>query len=98
MRFAKTGAAGRSGSSFHARGTLLAATAVALSGCVTPAPKVDTRLPAAYAAPAQAPDARLAAARLEEARATRQGQIRQLYIPSTPLTGSAKRTDTDIID
>lgn len=128
MRFAKTGSAGRSGSSFSARGAVLAATAVALSGCVTPAPKVDARLPAAYEAPAgkplatetldqwwttfndpvlndlvatalaQAPDARLAAARLEEARAVRSGQIRQLYIPSTPLTGSAKRTDTDIID
>ena len=47
---------------------------------------------------AQAPDARLAAARLEEARAVRQGQIRELYIPQTPLTGSAKRTDTNIID
>lgn len=47
---------------------------------------------------AQAPDARLAAARLEEARAVRQGQIRQIYIPQTPLVGSAKRTDTDIID
>lgn len=47
---------------------------------------------------AQAPDARLAAARLEEARAVRGGQIRELYIPQTPLTGSAKRTDTDIID
>lgn len=128
MRFAKTGPAGGSGSSWGARCALLAATAAALSGCVTPAPKVDARLPAAYQAPtgtplptealdqwwtsfndpvlndlittalAQAPDARLAAARLEEARATRQGQIRQLYIPSTPLTGSAKRTDTNIID
>lgn len=47
---------------------------------------------------AQAPDARLAAARLEEARAVRRGQIRELYIPQTPLTGSAKRTDTNIID
>lgn len=46
----------------------------------------------------KAPDARLAAARLEEARAVRQGQIRELYIPQTPLTGSATRTDTDIID
>jgi outer membrane protein, multidrug efflux system len=46
----------------------------------------------------KAPDARLAAARLEEARAMRRGQIRELYIPQTPLTGSAKRTDTDIID
>ena len=46
---------------------------------------------------ANAPDARLAAAKLDEARATRQGQIRELYIPQTPLTGSAKRTDTNII-
>ncbi|ENZ78097.1 MULTISPECIES: TolC family protein [Caulobacter] len=46
----------------------------------------------------KAPDARLAAARLAEARAVRQGQIRQLYVPQTPLTGSAKRTDTHIID
>jgi len=46
----------------------------------------------------QSPDARLAAARLEEARAVRRGQVRQLYIPSTPLTGSASRTSTDIID
>jgi outer membrane protein, multidrug efflux system len=128
MRFDKTGASRRSGSAFGARGAVLAATAAALSGCVTPAPKVDARLPAAYEAPAgtslpaealdqwwthfddpvlndlvatalaQAPDARLAAARLEEARATRQGQIRQLYIPSTPLKGSAQRVDTDIID
>ncbi|MCK5910913.1 MAG: TolC family protein, partial [Caulobacter sp.] len=47
---------------------------------------------------AQSPDARLAAARLEEARAIRQGQVRQIYIPQTPLVGSAQRTDTDIID
>lgn len=47
---------------------------------------------------ARSPDARLAAARLEEARAVRQGQIRQIYIPQTPLTGSAQRTDTHIID
>lgn len=128
MRFAKTGVSGRSGSSLAARGAALAATAAALSGCVTPAPKIDARLPDAYAAPAgtalptapldqwwtsfddpvlndlvttalaQAPDARLAAARLEEARAVRSGQIRQLYIPSTPLKGSAQRVDTDIID
>ncbi|AAK25157.1 TolC family protein [Caulobacter vibrioides] len=45
---------------------------------------------------AQSPDARLAAARLEEARAIRQGQIRQIFIPQTPLVGSAQRTDTDI--
>lgn len=47
---------------------------------------------------ARSPDARLAAARLEEARAVRQGQIRELYIPQTPLTGSAKRTDTHVYD
>ncbi len=47
---------------------------------------------------AKAPDARLAAAKLAEARAVRQGQIRELYIPQTPLVGSAKRTDTHIID
>ncbi|WP_297512750.1 efflux transporter outer membrane subunit [uncultured Caulobacter sp.] len=47
---------------------------------------------------AQSPDARLAAARLAEARAVREGQLRQIYIPQTPLTGSAKRTDTHIID
>ncbi|OYW27525.1 MAG: transporter, partial [Caulobacter sp. 12-67-6] len=46
----------------------------------------------------QSPDTRLAAARLEEARAVRRGQVRQLYIPSTPLTGSASRTSTDILD
>ena len=46
----------------------------------------------------QSPDARLAAARLEEARAIRQGQIRQIFIPQTPLVGSAQRTDTDISD
>ena len=45
---------------------------------------------------AQSPDARLAAARLEEARAIRQGQVRQIFIPQTPLVGSAQRTDTDI--
>ena len=41
----------------------------------------------------KAPDARMAAAKLEEARA-----VRSSHIPQTPLTGSAKRTDTDIID
>lgn len=47
---------------------------------------------------AQSPDARMAAARLDEARAVRQGQVRQIYIPQTPLVGSATRTDTNIID
>uniref|UniRef100_B0SUR1 RND efflux system, outer membrane lipoprotein, NodT family n=1 Tax=Caulobacter sp. (strain K31) TaxID=366602 RepID=B0SUR1_CAUSK len=46
----------------------------------------------------KAPDARSAQAALDEARAARRGQIRQLYIPSTPLTGSAKKTHTEILD
>ncbi len=46
----------------------------------------------------RSPDARLAAARLDEARAVRGGQVRQLYIPSTPLTGAASKTRTKIID
>jgi NodT family efflux transporter outer membrane factor (OMF) lipoprotein len=45
-----------------------------------------------------APDARSAAARLEEARAVRKGQVRQIYIPNTPLTGNAGRTHTEILD
>ena len=102
---------------------------LALTACVsTPRPTPDTRLPAAYEAPAgtalpqasldrwwtqfndpqltalidtaleSSPDARAAAAVLDEARAVRRGQIRQLYIPSTPLTGSADRTHTKILD
>jgi multidrug efflux system outer membrane protein len=102
---------------------------LALAGCVhTPRPTPDTRLPAAYEAPAgtalpqasldrwwttfndpllnslvetaleRSPDARSAAAVLEEARAVRRNQIRQIYIPNTPLTGSAKKTHTDILD
>ena len=43
----------------------------------------------------KAPDARTAAARLDEARAVRKGQVRQIYIPGTPLTGSAKKTHTE---
>lgn len=46
----------------------------------------------------RSPDARSAAAVLDEARATRKGQIRQLYIPSTPLTGKASKTHTEILD
>ena len=130
MRLAKTvRRPGRPSGSFRAP---LVSTAVligaGLAACTTPARQVNTRLPAAYEAPAgkplpsqtldqwwttfddpvlndlvataleKAPDARLAAARLAEARAVRQGQIRQLYVPQTPLTGSAKRTDTHIID
>ncbi|WP_421736714.1 efflux transporter outer membrane subunit [Caulobacter sp.] len=102
--------------------------ALALTGCVSAPRQADTRLPAAYEAPAgvalpdqaldrwwtafndpaltqlietalaQSPDARLAAARLDEARAVRGGQVRQLYIPSTPLTGAASKTHTKIID
>ncbi len=102
---------------------------LSLAGCVsTPRPTPDTRLPAAYEAPAgtalprasldrwwttfndplltrlietaleKAPDARSAAAVLDEARAVRRGQIRQIYIPGTPLTGSAKKTHTEILD
>ena len=47
---------------------------------------------------ARSPDARAATAALGEARAVRQGQFRQLYIPSAPLTGSASRTRTRVID
>ncbi|MBU4435043.1 MAG: TolC family protein [Alphaproteobacteria bacterium] len=102
---------------------------LALAGCVhTPRPTPDTRLPAAYEAPAgtalpqadldrwwtrfndplltslietaleRSPDARSAAAVLEAARAVRRNQIRQLYIPGTPLTGNAKKTSTEILD
>ncbi|CAN5307525.1 TolC family protein [soil metagenome] len=46
----------------------------------------------------RSPDTRRAAAVLDEARAVRKGQIRQLYIPTTPLTGSASKTHTEIID
>ena len=46
----------------------------------------------------KAPNARSAAAVLDEARAVRRGQIRQIYIPGTPLTGSAKKTHTEILD
>jgi len=46
----------------------------------------------------KAPDARTAAARLDEARAVRRGQVRQIWIPGTPLTGSASKTHTDILD
>jgi NodT family efflux transporter outer membrane factor (OMF) lipoprotein len=46
----------------------------------------------------RAPDARSAAAVLEEARAVRRNQIRQIYIPNTPLTGSASKTHTEILD
>ncbi|CAN5383649.1 TolC family protein [soil metagenome] len=46
----------------------------------------------------KAPDARSAAAVLDEARAVRRGQIRQIYIPNTPLKGNAGRTHTEILD
>ncbi|KQY98870.1 transporter [Caulobacter sp. Root1455] len=113
----------RSGASLLALGLA----GLALAGCVnTPRPTPDTRLPAAYEAPAgsaqadldhwwtsfndprltdlietaldKAPDARTAAARLEEARAVRKGQVRQIWIPGTPLTGSASKTHTEILD
>ena len=108
--------------------TAVGLVALTLSACASAPRSADTRLPAAYEAPAgaalpdqtldrwwavfddpaltqlvdgaleQSYDARLAVARLDEARAVRRGQVRQLYIPSTPLTGSASRTSTDIID
>jgi len=100
---------------------------LALTACVsTPRPTPDTRLPAAFEAPAGAaradldrwwtsfndpqltalidtalersPDARSAAAVLEEARAVRRGQVRQIYIPNTPLKGNASKTHTEILD
>jgi multidrug efflux system outer membrane protein len=46
----------------------------------------------------RSPDARTAVAALDEARAVRQGQFRQIYIPSAPVTGSASRTSTRIVD
>jgi NodT family efflux transporter outer membrane factor (OMF) lipoprotein len=46
----------------------------------------------------KAPDARTAEAKLEEARAVRKGQIRQIWIPGTPLTGKASKTHTEILD
>ena len=107
----------------------IAAAGITLSACVhAPRPTPDTRLPAAYAAPAgaalpaealdhwwtgfddqqltrlietalaKAPDARSAQTVLDEARANRRGQIRQLYIPSTPLKSSASRKHTKILD
>jgi NodT family efflux transporter outer membrane factor (OMF) lipoprotein len=115
----------RSGAALAALGL----SGLALTACVsTPRPTPDTRLPAAYEAPAgtalprasldrwwtsfndpqltalveaaleKAPDARSAQAVLDEARAVRKGQVRQLYIPSTPLTGSASKTHTKILD
>lgn len=113
----------RSGASLLA----LSLAGLTLAGCVnTPRPTPDTRLPAAFEAPAgtaqadldrwwtsfndprltdlietalqKAPDARTAEARLEEARAVRKGQVRQIYIPNMPLTGSASKTHTEILD
>lgn len=123
-----TGARGRP-RPFRSGASLLALSlaGLAVAGCVnTPRPTPDTRLPAAYEAPAgtaqadldhwwtsfndpglttlietaleKAPDARTAAARLEEARAVRKGQVRQIWIPGTPLTGSAGKTHTEILD
>lgn len=103
--------------------------ALALASCNATAPRTpDTRLPAAFEAPAgtplpaaaldqwwtqfddpqlngliataleKSPDARSAAAVLEEARAVRKGQIRQLFIPSGQIKGAASRQHTDILD
>lgn len=46
----------------------------------------------------KSPDARSAAAVLEEARAVRKGQIRQLFIPSGEIKGGANRQNTKILD
>ncbi|MBN9319500.1 MAG: transporter [Caulobacterales bacterium 68-7] len=46
----------------------------------------------------RSPDARTALAQLEQARAVRQGQRAQLYIPSGALAGSASRRNTTILD
>lgn len=116
----------RSGAPTSALGLALGLAGLVLAGCVnTPRPTPDTRLPAAYEAPAgtaqadldrwwtsfndpqltslietaleKAPDARTAAAVLDEARAVRRGQVRQIWIPNTPLTGNAGRTHTEIL-
>jgi multidrug efflux system outer membrane protein len=47
---------------------------------------------------ARSPDARTALAQLEEARAVRRSSRAQLYIPNTPITGSASRRHTEQID
>jgi len=47
---------------------------------------------------ARSPDARTALAQLEQARAVRQGQVFQLYIPGGDITGSASRRNTTILD
>ncbi|WP_269716111.1 efflux transporter outer membrane subunit [Caulobacter sp. NIBR2454] len=46
----------------------------------------------------RSPDARSAAARLEEARATRRGTLWDVYLPDGALDGSARRTETKLID
>lgn len=99
----------------------------ALSACVS-TPDADTRLPAAYEAPAAAtvpgaadldtwwtafedpqlnglinqalaasPDARTAAARLQEARATRSGAL-TAFLPQGNARGAATRSESNVID
>ncbi|MDB5456272.1 MAG: efflux system, outer rane lipoprotein NodT family [Caulobacter sp.] len=129
MSLVATGAAPRPRPHRMRPSVALALAGLTLAACATTPPRqADTRLPAAFEAPAgrtldavalqtwwtsfndpeltalvetalaRSPDARSAAARLDEARAVRRGQINQLYIPSTPLTGSASRTHTQILD
>lgn len=129
MSFAATGAPARLRPTDVRRAVLLAATALALGACVhTPRPTPDTRLPAAFEAPAgaalpqqsldqwwtafndpqltalietaleKAHDARRAQAVLDEARASRRSQIRQLYIPQTAAKGNGSKTHTDVLD
>lgn len=99
---------------------------LALSACATARP-ADTRLPAAFEAPAgealdaqaldrwwttfddpeltalvdqalaAAPDARSAAARLDEARATATGGLTS-FLPQGQLTGSTRKTHTEQLD
>lgn len=96
-----------------------------LAGCASVRP-ADTRLPAAYEAPAEAtaevdlaqwwtafndpqltelvqqalansPDARSAAARLEEARALRSGALTR-FLPQGNLIGTGRKTDSTVTD
>ncbi len=46
----------------------------------------------------RSPDARTAAARLDEARATRRGTIWDIYLPDGELQGNARRTDSKVLD
>lgn len=113
-------------SAFPAAGPAAAALGLlALAGCASTR-DVDTRLPAAYEAPAgqagaveldtwwtafgdtqltglveqalaASPDARTAAARLREARATRAGAF-NVFLPQGNLVGSTTRSESEVIE